>query len=264
MKTICCAFFCLIWVFSSSVSASRSGEEVHFSRQQVANFAKKVEKTVAQKGARVFIIARTGRPLSELPPGIRYTHTAFGVYSRINTSDGRTIPGYAMYNLYQKQDRLDRSELITDFPVDFFFCFYQLKAGVIIPIPELQKRLLQLIQSGAYRKLHNPIYSALANPFTSRFQNCTEYVLDVLNAAIYQTNDIKQLKANASAYFQPRKIHSNFLKLLLGTIFSPDIALSDHEETPKTATFTTIADYMTKYRMVREIITITADVGIRN
>ncbi|MCP4696531.1 MAG: DUF2145 domain-containing protein [Gammaproteobacteria bacterium] len=35
--------------------------------------------------------------------------------------------------------------------------------------------------------------------FSSRFQNCTEYVLDVLNAAIYQTNDIKQLKANASA-----------------------------------------------------------------
>jgi hypothetical protein len=41
----------------------------------------------------------------------------------------------------------------------------------------------------------------LANPFNIQFQNCTEFTLDLINAAIYQTKDIAQLKANAKAYF---------------------------------------------------------------
>lgn len=76
---------------------------------------------------------------------------------------------------------------MTDFPVDFFAGVQKLKAGIVIPTPELQRRLLATIQSDVYRDLHVPAYSAVANPFTLEYQNCTEHTLDVLNAAIYQT-----------------------------------------------------------------------------
>jgi hypothetical protein len=77
--------------FSSTIS--QTGEEVHFKPEQVITFAKKVERVLAAKGARVAILARMGRPLSDLPEGMHYTHLAFAVYSEISAADGRKVPG---------------------------------------------------------------------------------------------------------------------------------------------------------------------------
>ena len=70
-----------------------------------------------------------------------------------------------------------------------------------------QQRLLDVISSPTYAALHDPHYSLIANPYTLGKQNCTEHTLDVINAAIYQTSDIKTIKANEKAYFvaQPVK-----------------------------------------------------------
>jgi hypothetical protein len=70
------------------------------SPEQAAAFSKQVERDLAGKGARLAIVFRTGRARSELPDGISYTHGAFWVYSPIALEDGRTINGYAVYNLY--------------------------------------------------------------------------------------------------------------------------------------------------------------------
>ncbi|MCG8552310.1 MAG: hypothetical protein MI799_18055, partial [Desulfobacterales bacterium] len=61
------------FVFAGSSQASG---EIHFKPEKIIKFAKKVEKTLAQKGARAAIIARVGRPRNKLPEGIRFTHTA--------------------------------------------------------------------------------------------------------------------------------------------------------------------------------------------
>jgi len=239
--------------------SSQSGGESGYRPEEIAAFAKKVERTLAAKGARVFIISRVGRPANELPPGIHYTHTAIGVYSAIKTRDGQMVPGYTIYNLYQRAKQPDISDLVTDFPVDFFSGVYALKAGIIIPKPELQKRLLEVIGSEVYGKLHNSNYSAIANPFNSHYQNCTEYTLDVINAAVYQTDDVRRIKANEKAWFEPQPVEVNPVKMLFGSIFMPDIATSDHQGKVKTATFTTIAKYMADYDMMQEQFTVLPD-----
>jgi hypothetical protein len=93
-------------------------------------------------------------PAKELPAGIHYTHTAFGVYSIITTEDGRTVPGYAMYNLYQREGQPHISDLVTDFPADFFASVQEMKAGIVIPTPVMQRRLLNIINSELYQALH--------------------------------------------------------------------------------------------------------------
>ena len=184
-------------------SASTHREEVaNFPAEQVVAFSKKVEHALASSGARVAIISRMGRPLSEMPEGMRYTHVAFAVYSSITTADGRTVPGYAIYNLYQRDGQPDVSDLVQDYPVDFFAGVAELESGVIIPSPALQRRLLQVIGSPTYRALHDPHYSLIANPYTLGKQNCTEFVLDVVQASIYETSDIKVIKANTRAHFK--------------------------------------------------------------
>lgn len=230
-----------------SSSSSQAGETLHYSAEQIIKFAKKVEKAMADKGAYVAILARMGRPRSELPEGMHYTHVAFAVYSEITTSDSRKVPGYAIYNLYQKDGAPDVSALVQDFPVDFFAGVAELDAGIIIPSAELQKRLLDVIGSPTYSVLHEPHYSVIANPYTLGKQNCTEFVLDVTNAAIYQTDDIGKIKANTKAYFVGQKVNVNPFKLMLGSMFSKEVSTSDHPGATVTATFETISKYLEKY-----------------
>lgn len=228
-------------------AGSQAGGVSHFPAEQIIKFSKQVEKQIASKGARVAILARVGRLPAELPEGMHFTHVSFAVYSEITTGDGRKVPGYAIYNLYQNNAKPETSSLIQDFPVDFFAGVAVLEAGVIIPSPELQKRLLDTIASPAYTNLHDSRYSAIANPFTLGRQNCTEHTLDVINAAIYQTDDIKKVKASERAYFIAQPVNVSPLKLMLGSMFSAEVTLSDQPGKPVTATFETIAAYLNKY-----------------
>ncbi len=241
-----------------SSSSSQPGEVTHFKPEQVIKFSKKVEKALAAQGARVAVLARMGRPLDELPEGMHFTHVAFAVYSEITTTDGRKVPGYSIYNLYQQNDHPDVSELVQDFPVDFFAGVALLEAGIIVPSAELQARLLEVIASPTYKLLHDPHYSVIANPFTLGRQNCTEFVLDVIHAAIYQTADINVIKSSEKAYFSAQKINVNPLKLLLGSKFSAEVSTIDQYGTPVTATFEKLADYLQKYDQGSKLLTVLA------
>ncbi|MCJ8274630.1 MAG: DUF2145 domain-containing protein [Psychrosphaera sp.] len=242
--------FCL-FMNTTATAGSREGEvNPQLNVEQLIDFAKLVEKTAAKQGARVFLLGRVGRASDEMPQGIEYTHTALAVYSMITTDEGKQVPGYAIYNLYQKNDALSQSELVIDYPVNFFAGAAELKAGIAIPTPAVQKRLLALIASGEYQALHNPNYSILANPFNSQFQNCTEFTLDLLNAAIYQTKNIAQLKANAKAYFKPQQLEMSGLKLQMAAIFMDDLTLADHQSKVKTATFSSIVRYLAENNLL--------------
>lgn len=104
--------------FSSSSAAST--EVAHFKPEQIIKFSKKVERALGASGARVAIIARMGRPASELPDGMHFTHVAFAVYSQITAANGEKLYGYAIQNLYQRDGQPNISDLVVDYPVDFF------------------------------------------------------------------------------------------------------------------------------------------------
>lgn len=256
---IICTILLAIPALQVNAGSSLAGGEIHFSPEEIVKFTKKVEKTLASKGAYVAVLARMGRPASELPEGMRFTHVAFAVYSQITTADGRKVPGYAIYNLYQQNDHPNVSDLVQDFPVDFFSGVSVMEAGIIIPSANLQKRLLDVIASPVYKELHDPHYSLIANPYTVGKQNCTEHTLDVISAAIYQTNDIKVIKANEKAYFEAQPVKVSPLKLALGSMLSAEISTSDQTGEPVTATFETIAKYLQKYDTGSEVVTIIPD-----
>lgn len=247
-----------VWAGSASPTDNKHEPEI------VKKFAKNVEKFAAKQGAQVFIIGRVGRPPSELPKGVKFTHAAIAVYSNIELENGEVIKGYAIHNLYQKEDKKNRSTLVTDYPVDFFWGVNELKAGVIIPTPALQAKLIEAISTGKNKAIHNPKYSVMANPFNDTFQNCTEHTLDVINAAIYNTTDIAQLKANSEAYFKPQKIKTNPVVLMLGSLFMKDVSLKDHGSKVKTATFSTIGKYLEENQLMAKAITIDESGRVEN
>ncbi len=253
---IACLLFATLGCQAAGFSSRSTADAVHLPAAEIIAFAKKVERTLAADGARVAILARMGRPPSEMPEGMHFTHVAFAVYSEISTADGRRLPGYAIYNLYQKDGKPDVSELVQDYPVDFFAGVARFEAGMIIPSPQLQQRLLGVIFSPDYAKLHETRYSLIANPYTLGRQNCTEFVLDVVNAAIYQTSDQRVLKTVAKNYFVAQPVNVNPLKLMLGSLFSAEISTTDQQGKPVTATFETLAKYLQTYDSGSKLIEI--------
>lgn len=243
----------------SMASGSAAATEAHFSPEQIAGFAKKVERTLAASGAHVALVSRVGVPLDQVPEGFHYSHVGFAVYSEIKTADGRTVPGYAMYNLYQDDAHPEVSRLVQDYPADFFAGAQLLDAGVIIPSEKLQERLLQVISSPTYAALHDPHYSIIANPFTLGRQNCTEFVLDVTTAAIYQTDDIAKIKAAEKTYFAAQPVTVSPMKLFFGSIFVAEVSTSDQPGDPVTATFERISDFVRNYDAGSQALTVLAD-----
>ncbi|OUS23881.1 hypothetical protein A9Q98_14585 [Thalassotalea sp. 42_200_T64] len=244
----------LVFVNASAWAGSASPTENQHDTETLTAFAKSVEQYAASQGAQAFIIGRVGRPENDLPKGVAFTHAAIAIYSNIELENGETIKGYAIHNLYQKEEKKDRSALVTDYPIDFFWGVDALKAGIIIPTVELQAKLIDAIATGKNRDVHNPKYSVLSNPFEGSYQNCTEHTLDVINAAIYSTTDKAQLKANAKAYFKPQRIRTNPVKLLLGSIFMDDVTLKDHQGKVKTATFTAIGRYLDANQLLAKAV----------
>lgn len=255
------AFVTLLPSFAAAGS-SEAGEAV-LPRDEVVAFSNKVQRELAASGARVAIVARTGRDPKDLPDGIRYTHVAYWVYSHITKTDGSTGFGYQVYNLYQTADDLTVSNLVQDTPADFFAGAYRLDAGVIVPDARLQEKLLATIASPTYAALHNTDYSVLANPSDTRFQNCTEHTLDVLFASLYGTTDKAQIKANIDAYFTPQMIEIGGLKRMLAPAVSGDLRTSDHGSEVGTATFSSIGRFMVRFDLADQVYALTPDQKIR-
>lgn len=228
-------------------AGSRQSESPVLPIEQVSDFADQVQAELAAHGAHVAIVSRVGRDPAQLPDGISYTHVGIWVYSNITMEDGRSVRGYAVHNLYQRAENLDVSDLVQDYPADFFAGAFSLNAGVIIPDPRLQAKLLAVVNSPTYKKLHNPSYSVVANPENGAYQNCTEHTLDVLMAALYDTDDLARIKANIRAHFEPETIRINPIKRLVGPLVMDGVAMDDQTGAIQTSTFTTIARFMANH-----------------
>lgn len=261
-RYIIIAFLALCLALPAHAGSSEAGKP-QLPAADIAAFSNRVQQDLAARGAHVAIVARMGRNPSTLPNGVHYTHVSYWVLSQIKTADGRTGTGYRVYNLYQEDKNGTRSRLVQDSPEDFFAGAYRLDAGVIVPDARLQKKLLKVIASPTYRALHNPRYSVLANPNTSQFQNCTEHTLDVLMAALYNTRDVAQIKANEAAHFKPQVIAIGGLKRALAPAASAALTTQDHGATVATATFESIARFMQSNKLSAKVYRLTPEGAYR-
>lgn len=224
-----------------------------FTIQEAADFSKLIERELAARGAYVALVFRSGRQRDAMPDGIRYTHGAFWVYAPVETEDGETIYGYAVFNLYHEDEDTRRSYLYQDWPLDFTRGDVVGEVGVVVPSPEMQRRILEVMASDDYEALHQPDYSLISNPADPRYQNCTEFMLDVVAAAAWETSDRERLKVNLDAYFEPAEVQLDFFQRTFGPMFDARVRLEDHDSAIETATFSGIAQFMDTYALDQDV-----------
>ncbi len=210
-----------------------------------AEFSKQIERELASRGARIAIVFRAGRARSAMPEGIRYTHGAFWVYTTVETEDGRRVPGYAVYNLYSGfEDDPLRSFLHQDFPLDFTAAMAVGQAGVIVPTRDMQRRMLEVMNSRTYYNMHQPVYSLISNPFDARFQNCNEFMLDVVGAAAFDTDDRNEVISHLREGFEPTEIPTNLFQRMFARFTDSRLRTADHRGGIRTVTFASLGSYM--------------------
>ncbi len=237
---------------------SQPGQTAHFTADEIVNFAKQVETDLAAQGARLAIVFRAGRPREDLPEGISYTHGAFWVYQTISLADGHQVPGYAVYNLYTGSgDSALTSSLVQDFPVDFVAGSAVEDVAIIIPTPEMQRRILAIMASPTYQALHNPNYSLISNPHDLRYQNCNEFMLDVVAAAAWETTDREQIKANLREHFTPTRVRVNAFERMFGPMVDERLRMEDHRgRRIMTTTYESMATFMTEHNLAARAYTL--------
>jgi hypothetical protein len=227
-----------------SSAASVSGL---YTPAEAAAFGKALEKDLAERGARVALVFRSGRPRKSMPEGLGYTHGAFWGYREISTADGRRLKGYAVYNLYHGDGKArprTQSSLVQDWPTDFMLGSVEEDVAVIVPSPEMQRRLLGLIGSPTYAALHVPSYSLIDNPFDRRHQNCNTFMLDVVASAAWETTNPAQITVNLKAWFKPSVIKAGPLQRLFGPMIDPRLATDDQDGPIVTAGFESMSAFM--------------------
>lgn len=244
--------------FDSAQSSPGSAE--YLSVEEAAVFSKDIEKTLASKGARVALVFRSGRTRDRLPENVSYTHGAFWVYQDIQREDGTIMKGYAVYNLYHGDGESmpkTTSYLHQDFPIDFTIASVVDDVAVIIPEPELQRRILNIMATDTYQKLHVSEYSLISNIGDRTYQNCNEFLMDVMAAGIWQTDNYDQLKANLRAYFEPTVIRSDPLERFFAPMADERLKMGDHRGEIETVTYASMARFLETYGYLQESFILT-------
>ncbi len=260
LRALACACAMLL-AAPAAVLADATGPEAI---ARAAAFSKQIELALAERGARVAIVFRAGRDRDDLPDGIRYTHGGFWVYQPLQSLDGSDMfYGYAVYHLYAGDpsgaNDPRSSFLAQDFPIDFTLPMHEMEAGVIIPSPALQRRILSVMASENYQALHHENYSLLSNPHDAEYQNSNEFMLDVIASALWETTDREQLKVNLAAHFEPARVRLNVFERLFGPLVDRRVEFGDHDGRVFTTTFGSMARFLEGNEYALEVLELRYD-----
>lgn len=215
------------------------------SREEVITYARVMQRTLAARNIDVALVfEQSGAPRWSMPPNVQYGHGA--IFIRQPPGPGGE-PRYLTYNLlpgYGPETPCNRSSLVT-WPVEGFDrAVTALDQAVIVPTPQLQARIREIVESPGYARLHNPSFSIIANPLDERFQNCAGLILHVLIAAAWNITDHDEVNRILTADFRPSRIKTNALVRIFGPLASSRLAAGDQDWTISTASFESINVFM--------------------
>ena len=189
------------------------------------NTAINVQRALDSSKATVAMVARVGMDLSEY--NIRYTHA--GLVYREKPSEPWRIAhllnacGSAVSDLWH--------EGLGNFFLDDLHSYEAIL--MLPPNADVEQRLLKALTSTtAIRAVHNPAYSMVAYPFSLKYQNSNDWVLETLAIALSTDAQITN-RTQAQAWlklagYEPSEMRITAGKRLGARMFKANVAFDDH------------------------------------
>ena len=183
-----------------------------------------LQSALNDAGGDVALVARQGQDLSKYH--LKYSH--IGVAFRQDASQP-----WRIYELLNDCGTAD-SDLWVDGLANFFLDDpYTLDALVLTPPPPVATRLkAALSDPEELHRLHQRKYNMVAYPFSTKYQNSNQWVLEVLASA--EATDIHvRTREQAQDWlkmvgYQPTEMNIGPLTRLGGRMFKANIAFDDH------------------------------------
>ena len=223
---ICSNVVCMLAFIYTPVSfAGRTCEPPAYDASKVMHALELAQKTnlrLVDSKADIAIIARVGQDLSKYH--LRYSH--LGLVKR--EIDGRWSVIHELNDCGSANSGLF-DEGLGNFFLDDMFVFETL---ILIPQPDVQLKIRQVLENGKARRLHDPHYNMLSYPFSTKYQNSNQWALEVLAVALAQglnINNREQAQAwLKSADYQPDVLHIDAMTRLGARMFRANVSFDDH------------------------------------
>lgn len=231
--------------------AGRSCEDVTLPAEEVdraMQLAWKTRDTLEASGAEVVLLARIGQDLSKY--GLRFSHMAF-VWR-----DHPTRRWTAIHML--NECGTANSDLHDEGLANFFGIGLQSPVGgVLIPSPETQRRLARMFASGLHWDLYWPDYNMVAYPFSTKYQNSNQWVLETLARAIEGGDRVKD-RASAQKWLKGRGYVPTTTELGTATrlgarLFRANVAFDDHPLARRLAGHIDVVSVESVFRFITQI-----------
>lgn len=192
--------------------------------RQAFDLAYKVRGELDRSGAQVALIGRVGQDLSRY--GQRYSHLA---YAWRDHPAGRWNVVHELNECGTAQSALF-DEGLANFFLDNMFAF---EAVVTVPDAATQAKLAELLAGRLPLDMHEARYNMLAYPFSVKYQNSNQWVLEVYAAAVAPASKMIIGRGDAHAWlgalgYRPDTIELRASERLGARLFRANVAFDDH------------------------------------
>jgi len=195
-------------------------EAVYMAFKSAAALSAGLEKAQPQ----VALVARVGQDLSKY--GLLYSHVGF-VIKDLASGQWRVMH---LLNTCGTADAAIWREGLANFFLDDPFSYESL---IIIPSPNAQRKIATSLSDPAqYLALFTKSYNMLAYPFSTKYENSNQWVLELLVKAYAGDIDInsreKSQKWLSLMGYEPTTLNISPVTRLGGRMFRANIAFDDH------------------------------------
>ena len=209
---------------------------------------------------KVVILARGGQDLSRFE--LIYSHLAFA----LRDSDGQWRVVHEL-----NVCKTDHSDLYREGLVNFVGESV-LRADVLVVVPQmtLRDRLQKLLASedDTARLLHEPRYSLVAYPFSTRYQNSNQWVLEMLAAAMMPAHDRPVSRDEVQIWlrkagYTPSTLHIKLHERLAARIWVDNANTVDHPTSERLSgdysvvTVDSVVNFMRSAEWLDRVFTVT-------
>lgn len=198
-------------------------------QDRLLQFAAIVRRELDESGQSLALISRSGLDLQRF--GVRYSHAGVSLKASENTP-------WSVRQLYYACDE-QRPRLFDQGLAGFLFGTDDAAHGYlsIVLLPRAQADALERAAHDKARALRllGARYSANAHAFSLRYQNCNQWVMELLASAWGGLDDSDNLRANAQQWltargYQPQPIDVGSHLLMFAAGFVPWLQLDDHPQ----------------------------------
>ncbi|MBS0326108.1 MAG: DUF2145 domain-containing protein, partial [Proteobacteria bacterium] len=225
--TLCLAFAAVLAAHAAGAHAGQACTETRLAPAEVRaglTLALDLSRELDRDHAEIAIVARVGQDLSRY--GLRYSHVGIA---------WRSGPRGAWSMLEElNQCGTAHSTLYDDGFGNFFLDdMFAYEAKVVIPSADVQRRIAAALASGAATRLHEPRYSEIAYPWSTRYQNCNQWVLETVAEALDPQSVADRAGAQAwlrAKGYRPTTLHVSPIEQFGAQLFSSSLAFDDHPQ----------------------------------